>query len=188
MVSRCLVIGSARNWEEDVAAAEAMAEFKHFVVVKGVGCIWPREVDAWVTLHNEMIESQVADRKKAGFSDAKAIYSWDKPPKIRCITHRTEFRWPNQKVSASSGIFGAKVAAVDLGFNRVVLCGCPLEAGWGRIDYTHAWTHARSFIKGFLQAVPDMINVRSMSGFTREHLGAPTIEWLNGMPYNGAPG
>ncbi len=188
MVDRCLVIGSANNWKEDVEAALDMAPFEHVILVKGIGTIWPGPADAWVTLHNEMIEGFVHKRKEKGYPDVPRIFSWDKPPKIKCITDRTSILFKGQVSSASSGIFAAKVASVDLGYNRVVLCGCPMESEFGRFDYDSRkpWQHASSFAKGFLQAVPAMLSrVRSMSGFTRKHLGAPTVDWLNGMPYTG---
>lgn len=186
MLRRCLVIGSARNWQDDVNKACQLIEFEHFVVAKGAGCVWPGPIDAWVTLHNEQIEGHVKKRKEAGYPPAQKIYSWEKPPRIPCITHRTEFRFPGQSISASSGIFAAKVALIDEGFDRVILCGIPLDPEQGRIDYadpSKKWVHARAFFKGFMQALPSMKEkVRSMSGETQKYLGAPTLEWLNGMP------
>lgn len=186
MVVRCLVVGSARNWQEDVEAACELAEFQKIVVVKRTGIVWPGKVDVWVGLHNEMIESMYNERMKNGYPKPEKVYSWEKPPKVKRITHTTEILFPGQTLSASSGIFGAKVALIDEKYDLAVLCGIPLDPKQGRFDHGKDWTHARSFIEGFNQAVPAMKHrVRSMSGYTQKVLGAPTIDWLNTMPHTG---
>lgn len=184
---RCLVIGSARNWREDVEAACDLSEFDKIVVVKRTGIVWPGKIDAWVGLHNEMIDSMYRERMANGYPKPDRVYSWERPSGVKHITHTTDLLFPGQTVSASSGIFGAKVAVIDMKCDKVVLCGIPMEAEQGRFDHDKTWAHARSFIKGFEEAVPVMKEkVRSMSGYTLKLLGAPTIDWLNEMPHTGA--
>lgn len=74
--------------------------------------------------------------------------------------------------SGSSTLLGVQAAIQRLGYEKIILCGCPLtgknkENG----DY-------ENFRKGW-QANLDKIvgKVKSMSGWTREFLGAPTPEW-----------
>ena len=187
MLTRCLVIGSARNWEEDVNAACELAEFNHFVLVKRTGIIWPHKIDAWVSLHGDTIQAMYKQRLANGFSEPERIYCWEKTARSKCVTHSGGFLFPGQTVSASSGIYGVKVALFDLKFDRVVMCGIPMDPKMGRFDHKDDWKHSRAFFKGFLQTLPHMKEkVRSMSGLTKQHLGAPTIEWLTGMPYTGA--
>jgi hypothetical protein len=71
--------------------------------------------------------------------------------------------------SGSSALLGVKIA-LRLGYRKIILAGVPLNEG----HYAHfqiGWT----WIADLLKCCP----VRSMSGFTRELLGAPTEEWLN---------
>jgi hypothetical protein len=90
------------------------------------------------------------------------------------ITRRVTYRWPGMTSSASSGIYGAKVA-LDDGFDRVVLAGIPMQADSNHFTRGKSWAQRDSFMPGFELAIPHMLGkVRSMSGLTRERLGAPT--------------
>ena len=72
----------------------------------------------------------------------------------------------------------AVVVARYLGYDKKVLAGCPMlpeQAHYHNtkpwkdfIHYKHVW-ETNEHIKA---------DVRSMSGWTREHLGAPTTDWL----------
>lgn len=189
MLRRCLVIGSSKNWQEDVDAACKIAEFNHFILVKRTGIIWPYKIDAWVSLHGDTIQSMYNDRMKRGYPQPERIYSWEKTNRSKCVTHSGNYLFPGQTFSASSGIYGVKVALYDLAFDRVVMCGIPLDPSFGRFDHNENWQYAKTFIRGFNQVLPLMKEkVRSMSGYTQKHLGAPTIEWLTTMPYTGAKG
>jgi hypothetical protein len=75
----------------------------------------------------------------------------------------------------SSALMGV-MAALKLGYNKIVLCGVPLEGpnpGHPGADYSMfqgKWTESVSVLCHY---------VRSMSGFTKGLLGEPTKEWLN---------
>ena len=76
--------------------------------------------------------------------------------------------------SGSSSLLGA-LAAIKLGYDRIVLCGCPLEGknnnGSPYDSFRVGWENKKKYLND---------RVRSMSGWTRELLGAPTQEWLMG--------
>lgn len=75
--------------------------------------------------------------------------------------------------SGSSALLGIQ-AALQLGYAKIILCGCPLigKSGTGT-DYS-------IFHKGFTAHLDKISNyVRSMSGWTKELLGFPTEAWLN---------
>ena len=77
------------------------------------------------------------------------------------------------KPSGSSALLGVE-AALRLGYKRIVLAGCPLvgknPAGNDyNLDFRKGWEPRIDVLSG---------RVRSMSGWTREFLGAPTEEWL----------
>jgi len=112
--------------------------------------------------------------------------------KNTCKTaRRVSYRWKGMNASASSGIYGAKVA-LDDGHDRVVLAGIPMTKDAGHfLPRTKnvagdirgpVWLQRDSFTPGFELAKPHLLGkVRSMSGLTKEILGYPTIEWLAGV-------
>ena len=76
--------------------------------------------------------------------------------------------------SGSSALLGVQAAIQRLGYERIVLCGCPLRgknhAGNDyNLDFSRGWIARRAELGG---------KVRSMSGWTQEFLGGPTEEWL----------
>lgn len=92
----------------------------------------------------------------------------------RHVTDCVEAKFlPHQFVSGSSGLFAVKVALIDLGYEDVVLCGVPMTAT-PHFDDNVPWPEVDLFKLGWEQALPQIDGrVRSMSGWTRELLGAP---------------
>ena len=82
---------------------------------------------------------------------------------------------PYRPPSGSSAITGA-FAAIRLGYEKIILCGCPLTGnapeGNPYEAFRPGWETHRAVFDGI---------VKSMSGWTRDLLGAPTEEWLNGQ-------
>lgn len=75
--------------------------------------------------------------------------------------------WPYQKPSGSSALLGIQ-AGLGMGYEKIIVTGCPLS---GRYEEFHkGWIVQLDTIKD---------TVRSMSGWTRDLLGAPTKEWMN---------
>lgn len=74
--------------------------------------------------------------------------------------------------SGSSALLGVQ-AALRLGYTKIVLCGCPLT---GLNDKGCKYDTFQSGWKAHQKEVAPY--VRSMSGWTREFLGGPTMEWL----------
>jgi len=78
--------------------------------------------------------------------------------------------------SGSSSHLGA-LYAIRIGYKKIILCGCPLtgasltRSGAAYETFRTGWTAKLDKVKPF---------VRSMSGWTKELLGEPTQEWLNG--------
>lgn len=75
--------------------------------------------------------------------------------------------------SGSSALLGVQ-AALRLGYGKIILCGCPLDgknlAGASYESFRAGWTARKNELGD---------NVRSMRGWTKEFLSAPTQEWLN---------
>ena len=186
----------------DVEAAQALCDFDAVYCVKQAGIHWPHKFDVWAGLHPEYMRGEnphgvnyTAERKALGYPDGYEIVV---PLDGEVGSHagkckgarRVSYRWPGMNASASSGIFTAKVA-MDDGYERVIFAGCPMTPEGGhflpntrnvnREVRGKVWTQRDSFSPGLKIAVPFMRGkVRSMSGYTKELLGYPTEEWLNG--------
>jgi hypothetical protein len=77
--------------------------------------------------------------------------------------------------------------AVHLGATSAVLAGVPLDYRQGHFNKAAPWADGANYRKGWVDHVADMINVRSMSGWTRELLGAPDAAWLDGADLDASP-
>lgn len=177
MAKRCLILGSANCLRDDLSAALQLSEYEGVVAAKHGGVEWTGELDAWVSLHPDKFQALIAERAKKGSPAAKRHYGHKA---FDGVCEATPYRFEGQSRSGSSGLFACKVA-IDLGFDRLVLCGIPLEKSFGRIDGYESWSGSTAFRQGFLEARPALAGrARSMSGWTQVILGTPTSEWLNG--------
>ena len=119
-------------------------------------------VDYLATYHPEDIPACLQRRAAAGGNNDFQIISHTESPGVG-IVH------PHQPPSGSSALLGV-LAAVKIGYRRIILAGCPLEDNKYH-EFRPGWqAHLDTYIG----------KVRSLSGWTREFLGAPTEEWLNG--------
>lgn len=176
MVKKALILGSARCLRADIRAALELGEFDGVVACKGAGLEWNGRLDAWVSLHPERMPKDIRQRARLGYPAAARTYGHRR---VDGVSHHTQYKFDCQKHTGSSGLFALKVAIVDLGFDRCVLCGIPLDKEAGRIDGRDHWSGSRSFQLGWQQALPLIKDkARSWSGFTGQLLGKPTIEWL----------
>lgn len=80
--------------------------------------------------------------------------------------------------SGSSSFLAAQVAT-GLRYQKIILCGCPLQ---GSNLHSPQKSQYEIFQKGWTKHAARIFGkdkVRSMSGWTKDFLGEPTIEWLN---------
>ncbi len=77
------------------------------------------------------------------------------------------------KPTGSSSLLGVQAALTIMDYQRVILCGCPLDGknadGSSYATFREGWKKRGKEVKG---------RVKSMSGWTLEFLGAATIEWI----------
>lgn len=189
-----LVIGGASGgFREAIEAMSLFTPAKIYAVNDIGACI--ETVDVWCTLHPEFMDGWEKLRSEQGFGPVDDIVA--PPPKEvgmhgakGRIKRRLSYRWPGMNGSASSGIYGAKVAMED-GFTKVVLAGIPMSAdaghfmpegrnGHGNIR-GKVWEQHSAFVSGFNYSIPYLRGkVKSMSGYTQKILGYPTNDWLVG--------
>lgn len=151
------------------------------VACNDAGAEWPGDLDGWVSLHPQFFTRKGWLEKRQG-PPPKRIFAHHAADKA---VHRgrypvgiefTDYKFPGQERSGSSGLFAAKVALIDLGFDRAVLCGISMDPRPHFFDH-EGWRSAEGFRSAWL-AVPQEYRdrMRSMSGWTRTLLGAPEIE------------
>jgi len=179
--SVALILGGAKCVFEDIDAALDLGEYDYTIAINDIGARWLGHVDVWATLHFEKLPQWISDRQARGGKPVKQYFTHNEkssPANFKGI--QTQYRFDGQTKSGSSGLFAVKVALVDLNIDKAVLCGIPMlekeahffrpEADWkGAASHRRGWEQTKNIIEH---------RVRSMSGWTRELLGAPTDEWL----------
>lgn len=171
-----IVIGGADCVWDDVKAARALFEPDAFFVTNDMVPLWPERIDYLCSLHPEKIADWLSQRKNLGLKFDGEVWC-HKNSGARGLMHKGV-----QKVSGdwagSSGLFAAKIA-IECGFGKIVICGVPLIAEGNHIVRKRQWAAAHAFRSGWKRNHKNICTkVRSMSGWTKEFLGAPTPEWL----------
>jgi hypothetical protein len=175
-VKKALVLGSALCVWNDIEVALNLSEFDGVIAVKDAGKLYPGEIVSWVSLHPERFAKEVPLRAKLGYPAAGELVG-HYGSSAKGVT-LVDYKFIGQSSTGSSGLFGVK-RAFELGFDKVVICGMPLEASGGKLGEGRVWRGSVHFRRGWEQALPQIqYRVRSMSGWTRQLLGSPTAEWL----------
>ena len=166
----CLILGGADSVWPDIEAALDLGEFYGIVGANLIGIYWPGSFDAFVSLHPDKFKIWAERRRRRGLPAHKALIG----------NTDTDPRFPGQEGPGSSGLFALKVALIDLGFDRAVLCGVPLTTT-PHFNDAADWRHATYYHAAFHSILPQIAHrTRSMSGLTRDVLGSPTSEWISG--------
>lgn len=178
----CLCLGGADTLFSDIEAYTGPVD--GVVACNDAGAHWPGDLDAWVSMHPRyfVTKNWHRDRIRRGYSEPKRILA---PPVMEKevlaspypLMRRVEFsdQYFPESPGGSSGLFAAKVALIDLGFDLAVLCGIPMTVRphfWDdkKVDWHVAHQYQRAWTKIPAQYRDRM---RSMSGWTRVLLGAP---------------
>lgn len=183
MTTTALILGGADCLHDDIKAYDGPVD--GVVACNEAGAEWPGKLDAWVSLHARYFQQKKWRRMREdnGYPEA-----------LRHVGHHNAKRGhhkhiegltpdliysdydfvPNGK-GGSSGMFAAKFALVDLGFDRAVLCGIPLTETPHFFDANkEPWKSAEAFRKAWLKIPPEYLTrMRSQSGWTRVLLGEP---------------
>lgn len=164
---RCVaIIGCASNWEDDLNNLRALVD-DFDVIAVGLDCPYTGHVHYFATYHVKDIQVYRKKRWAAALNVNFKVISHVNKPELNI-----SLVIPYKKPSGSSSLLAA-FAAVFLKYDKVVLCGCPLEGvnakKFSYKGFRKGWTTYVSLLNGC---------VRSMSGWTKEFLGEPTKEWL----------
>lgn len=192
-MNAALVLGGANCVWLDVLRLQSMIGSLWpgpVIAVNDIGCYWPREIHAWVTLHPErLIEGDdevrvpwIEQRRRRGYPGGYTTYANERSDLVDKIMPH----W----VGGSSGLFAIAVAH-EIGANKAVLCGVPMQKRFGHFSQSTLhdggpWVHAddhwlaweRKFDQNDGRSLYLQNHVRSMSGRTRDVFGEPTAEWV----------
>lgn len=164
-----IVVGSAPTALDDIHALPEAGGMRDYMIVgkHAARLPIPWRVEYLATYHPEDIEAARAFRFKAmGNIDYKVICH-KKEPGVDIVV-------PYEPPSGSSS-FLAALGGKLLGYQKIILCGCPLAVvpGQARNENYAVFREGWEVHSGKLEG-----KARSMSGWTRDHLGAPTNDWM----------
>lgn len=164
-----LCIGSAHCLWEDLYSLEASGlKTDGTIACNAAGYEYGGDLDAWVSLHGNKFNTWLIRRRDRGYRKAREIVAHRK---WVGVTQIIDYRFPGQVNSASSGGYAAKVALMDLGFDRAILCGIPLTPTPHLAD-SKPWKECTNFHRAWTEIPPEYTGrIRSASGWTRDFLG-----------------
>lgn len=158
-----IIIGSAPCTEIDLAFVPPLEADYMMIGLDSVEKYMGR-VDYMATYHPAEIPQIIERRRKAGGNTDWQVISHEKRPGVDIVTPL------KGKPSGSSAMLGIETA-IKLGHRKIICCGCPLDGDRKYESFRRGWQERIDLIKD---------KVRSMSGWTRDLVGAPSVEWLNG--------
>jgi hypothetical protein len=172
-----IVLGSAPCWREDLEAAREYAPDWPVLAVNGVGTLYLEPITAWCSIHgNDLVKWMRLREERGGNGDYAAYGNFsDKQEDGGAI------RWNRPNAGGSSGLHGVELA-LEIGYERVLLCGMPLE-GQERVRSldgiaVEGVCPYKSYHDGWQRLLPKLDGcVKSMSGWTQKLLGKPTKGW-----------
>jgi len=169
-----LVFGGAENVyaeynEAKRLCAEAGLPFVTAVLNSALS-VFPGRVDIGVTLHPENLAKWLPER---GLHNLPPVtYVWAHRPATNVARYTRDW-------GGSCSLFATKVLRTE-GFNKIILCGCPMDTAAGHFLRKARWNAALAFRRGWnshKKEIPPSC-LRSMSGWTKEQFSFPTVEWL----------
>lgn len=163
-----LIGGSGSVWADYKAACELFPRHD-VIVINDMIAEFPGRIKYVASLHPS---------KLSGWLNQREYRKYNTPLKVWCISKVsgvTDTLLDNWH--GSSGLYAVKVG-LEMGYNKIILCGVPMTES-NHFLRQRPWKTCRQFLPKWIQYRAQLDSkVRSMSGFTRDLLGAPTQEWL----------
>lgn len=193
-----LVLGSAHGVFKEVQAFQDFKVPFETLVVNDMIHAYHAPIRAAVTLHPEKLPKWLRLREMNGYRPPVDIVVHSGWPEWFRATGRsqelkitptltTDQMLPGQTSSGSSGLFAVKVALQDWGYDKVVLCGMPMDAERDHMNKAgKPWRGAFRHREGWKESREALTNVRSMSGWTADFLGLRRKNgWHEEVPRSG---
>jgi len=172
-----IIIGAAPNVENEIVSARNMLIFleKNFDYM----CIGLDAVDKihdnikYVTTYHVIDLPQIKEkRNKLKLNTDYFIISNEqsKSNEVSLIIPKAINKIEKSGSSSLLGVYAAQI----YGYNKIILCGCPLEGISKSVKTPYA-----QYQSGWAQSSKlEKEKVRSMSGWTKTFLGEVTLDWL----------
>jgi hypothetical protein len=167
-----IILGDAACVYKDAALAFQRFSFDAVAATNNIGLDWEGHIDHWCTLHplaaaNPDPWPGIAEmrrrRKLAGRNDP-TTWSFKMAPGVDYVMDD----W-----LGSSGLFAFRCLR-SIGFDSIIFAGVPLTSEEAHYNDAREWRQASAYHKGWLKHVDEIAPyARSMSGWTRELIGAP---------------
>jgi hypothetical protein len=173
-----LVLGGGRTVWDDYAKVRPWKG--EIMAVNDVGAHLHERIRHWVTLHPEYLPGWRTYREKHNYGDRV-------PPMCHSSKARegVDVVWAMSGVGGTSGLFACKIALL-LGYTEIVLAGIPMtgdghyfDPPWQKTEFADRANEQewRSAIRSYFDG-----RVTSLSGRTREWIGATRLELVNSEP------
>ena len=178
-----MVLGGAACVWDDLEKAKEFGPFDATIAINDMLAHYQGEIDFAVSLHPEKYHLWMSERDAKGYARPKVFVAHtgntqEGRNSAFPVDVVMDYRWPGMGGSGSSGLFAVKVA-IDHGFDRIVLCGVPMDGKQSHFFDSVPWSEVYSFTEAWTIARPYIADVtRSMSGKTKDWLGLPSREWL----------
>lgn len=164
-----VIIGRANTVWDDLKALGEIPN-AHYFVINDMVEKFPGPC-TFVSLHPPKLGKWLNNRRAAGYPQPNEVWSHAKGDHVTKVLR-------DYTPAGSSGLFAIKVAR-ELRFRHIVLCGVPMQANMKHIGDPSDWSNCDFFLVGFKVRIKEIAPyVRSMSGWTREQLGAPDAAFL----------
>lgn len=183
MNDRALIVGRGRGVWREVTQALLMYPFEIIVCINGAGVDYPAPFHVWVSYHGYKFPEWIKARARRHPKLLEGIEYWTATSgrKVRPIEKALGLKTVPCTEGGGSGLIAVKVARQQKGARKLLLCGIPMLESFGHYDGDGPWKEANIHRKAWEKMLPELRPyVRSMSGWTQEQLGAPTMEWLRG--------
>lgn len=165
---RVIILGGAANVLEDYHLAQQFGPHIQIIAVNDMIAEFRGRIQCAASLHADKLCGWISQRTYRKLNKPDMIWSTGGVT----ATHTTK-DW-----GGSSGLFAVKVA-IEMGYEKIILCGVPMHVDGNHILRKIPWHACNQFQWVWNYRQHEINNrVRSMSGYTRELLGAPTKEWL----------
>lgn len=168
-----IIVGGSECVDEEVAQAQFLCrgyDLEYFFINDQISH-FPDEGYA-ISLHPEKIPLWLNERRQKGYPTPLKVWC-HRQHKNKAMTHVTP-DW-----GGSSGLFALKIAREEEKHDHIILCGVPMKTDAKHFVRRINWTACEAFLRGWRAHTNDLRPyVRSMSGWTRELLGAPDEAFL----------
>lgn len=159
----------ADGWDSTFAINNAVADYDG-------------RIDYAVSLHANKFDLWMGEREKRELEPPHNFFghSGKVKPRNYDLTDVFDYKWPEQHGSGSSGLFAVRIA-LELGYNRIALCGVPMQSAEAHYwQKSRAWEIGERYQRDWEATKHRFENqVRSMSGWTRDLLGPPNADWFD---------